>query len=104
MPSELRIEMSMAGSSTLVDLSGYLDHTTVARLSKAIRTSLNHNTVEVVLDLGKVAWLDSVAMGQFMMYRQLLEKKDRKLVLANCKGTLLAALRLVNFHKLLEIR
>lgn len=104
MPSELRIEMSMAGGSTLVDLSGQLDHTTVARLSKAVRASFKHNTVEVVLDLGKVAWLDSVAMGQFMMYRQLLEKKGRKLVLANCKGTLLTALRLVNFHKLLEIR
>ena len=104
MPPELRVEMSTAGSSTLIELSGHLDHTNVARLSKAILMSSRHNTVEVVLDLGKVTWLDSMAMGRFMLFRQQLEKDGRKLVLTNCKGTLLAALRLVNFHKLLEIR
>jgi anti-anti-sigma factor len=104
MSAELRIEMSMTGSSTLIELSGQLDHSTVARLNKAIQASLDHNTIEVVLDFGMVTWLDSRAIGQFMVYRQRLEKNGKKLVLAHCKGTLLSALRLVNFHKIFEMR
>jgi anti-anti-sigma factor len=102
--AELTIQTRTSGASTLVELTGRLDRVTVAQLGKVIRASHDHNTAEVVLDLDKVTWLDSLAIGQFMVYRQLLEKNDRKLVLANCKGPLLAALRLVNFHKLFEIR
>ncbi len=104
MQLELMIQTRRSGISTLIELEGRLDHATVARLGKVIRASHDHNTAEVVLDLDKVTWLDSLAIGQFMVYRQQLENNHRKLVLANCKGSLLAALRLVNLHKLLEIR
>jgi anti-anti-sigma factor len=104
MQLELMIQTRTSGSSTIIELVGRLEHTTVSRLNRTIQASLNHDTPEVVLDFDKVTWLDSRAIGQFMVYQQLLKKNDKKLVLANCKGALLAALRLVNFHKIFEIR
>lgn len=104
MSHSLQIEICKTDRSTIVDLTGWLDHTTVLGLSKAVIKCSSHAAPEVVFDLGKVTWLDSTAIGRFMIYRQQLEKAGKKLVLSNCKGMLLDALRLANVHKILELR
>jgi anti-anti-sigma factor len=56
------------------------------------------------LDFADVEWLDSMAMGTLLTIRRQLEAEGKLLVLSGCKGKLLDALRLANFHKLFELR
>jgi len=102
--SALALNKFVSGNETHIVLSGRLDHTTVAKLRKAVRDSLNEPAAAVVINFAKVNWLDSMSMGVLMSCHQLLEARNRKLVLTECNGMLLKALQLVNFHRILEIR
>lgn len=104
MTQELTCQIREAGQSTLVDLAGRLDHATVSQFRKAIRSCIDHQSREVVVDCGKLDYLDSLAMGGLLACRDLLTKEGKTLVLANCRGLLLDALRLGNFHKIFEMR
>lgn len=91
-------------SRTRIVLSGRLDLVSADRLGKELRGCIRHAAREVVLEMGDLTYLDSMAMGALLSSRTLLENASKKLVLAGPKGMVLEALRIANFHKLFEIR
>lgn len=104
MNDNLMITVQEGTTSTRITASGRLDSASVEKLRKAVRGSFHHTASEVVLEMGDLTYLDSMAMGAILSCRMLLEKEGKKLVLAGPKGMVLDALRIANFHKLFEIR
>jgi len=100
----LTIEVREEGRTTRLVLSGRLDHASSENLRKAIRGVLRSPSKEVLLDVGGLSYLDSLAMGAMLSSRTLLEGAGKKTVLANARGMVLDALRIANFHKLFELR
>ena len=104
MSDNLLITVEEGTSSTRITVSGRLDSASAEKLLKAVRGSLRHKAREVVLEMGDLTYLDSMAMGALLSCRMLLEGEGKKLVLAGPKGLVLSALRIGNFQKLFEIR
>jgi anti-anti-sigma factor len=105
MSNDFDIVAKELGASTIVALSGRIDYTGAPRLHREVlRNSKSPGSTEVVLDFGKVTWLDSMAMGTLLTIRQHLERDGKKLVFANCHGSLLDGFKLLKFNKIFEIR
>lgn len=103
MISELHINMREGGATTVYSLSGRLDYSTAVKLRKVIRECLKKPASEVVIDFGQLEYLDSMAMGALLVIREQLQSEGKTLVLSNCKGFILEALHLANFHKLFQM-
>ena len=105
MNSDFQIEAKELGTSTFLKLSGRIDYTGAPKLHREVLlNSKSPDSTEVVLDFGKVDWLDSMAMGTLLTIRQHLERDGKKLVFSNCHGSLLDGFKLLKFHKIFEIR
>lgn len=104
MSDNLTITVQEGTNSTRINLSGRLDLVSAEKLRKAARGCVRHTSREVVLEMGDLTYLDSMAMGAILSCRTLLENEGKKLVLAGPQGMILDALRIANFHKLFEIR
>lgn len=105
MNNDFQVEAKEVGTSTLLKLSGRIDYTGAPRFHREVLlNSKRPESIEVVLDFGKVAWMDSMAMGILLTIRQHLENDGKKLVFSNCRGALLDGFKLLKFHKIFEIR
>lgn len=58
---------------------------------------------EILVDLGKVAYLDSSALGMLLMLRDKARAHNRPVALANCTGSVKQVLDIANFGKLFAI-
>jgi anti-anti-sigma factor len=104
MSDNLTITVQEGTTSSRITLSGRLDLISTEKLRKAVRGTMRHSAREVVLEMGGLTYLDSMAMGAILSCRTLLENEGKKLVLAGPKGMVLDALHIGNFQKLFEIR
>ncbi len=93
-----------AGAGTVVRLSGRFDHLTASHFGKAMRECLQKGVGEVLVDCAGLTYIDSMAMGTLLVYREKLANAGGKLVLANCHGPVRAAMDLANFQRIFEIR
>lgn len=104
MSDNLTIMVQEGAASTRITLAGRLDLISAEKLRKAVRGTARQTAREVVLEMGDLTYLDSMAMGAILSCRTQLENEGKKLVLAGPKGMVLDALHIGNFHKLFEIR
>jgi len=105
MNNDFQVEATEIGTSTFLKLSGRIDYTGAPKFHREVLlNSKRPESIEVVLDFGKVDWLDSMAMGTLLTIRQHLERDGKKLVFSNCRGALLDGFKLLKFHKIFEIR
>ncbi len=104
MNDNLTITVQEGATSSRITVAGRLDLVSAEKLRKATRGCLRHTAREVVLEMGDLTYLDSMAMGAILACRTLLESEGKQLVLAGPKGMILDALRIANFHKLFEVR
>lgn len=65
---------------------GDIDAFTVPDLRSALEGALNRGCASIVLDLARVSYLDSSALGLIVWLNRILEPKDGKLVLAGATG------------------
>lgn len=59
---------------------------------------------DVILDLARVTYMDSAALGMLLLLRERADAKGVKVVLHQPSPTVLNILRVVQFGKLFEIR
>lgn len=65
---------------------GDIDAFTVPDLRASLEGALNRGCTSIVLDLGRVSYLDSSALGLIVWLNRILEPKEGKLVLASATG------------------
>jgi len=100
----LNVDVRHDAEASRLTLSGRFDHGTASVFGKALRPCLSKQGVEVVIDFADVAYIDSMALGSLLVYRERLASNGNKLVLANCTGPVRDAMHLANFQKIFEIR
>ncbi|MCU1498892.1 MAG: anti-sigma factor antagonist [Acidimicrobiales bacterium] len=69
------------GPSATISLTGELDPATAPELEEAIEAVLAEGTTRLVLDLGRLTFLDSSGLRVFVTARQALGERDGELVL-----------------------
>lgn len=104
MSGHLSLTLQEASSATRILLSGRLDYQNNEKLRKAVRGCLLKEPSEVVLDMTNLTYLDSLAMGAILSLNTQLQQQGKHMVLDGAQGMVRDALRMANFHKLLELR
>lgn len=104
MKQELRVDVRHDGDASTLALSGHFDYGTAGVFGKAMRECLSRPEREVVVDCGALDYIDSMAMGTLLVYREKLANLGRTLVLANCRGAVRDAMNLANFQKIFQLR
>ncbi|MFY9268686.1 MAG: STAS domain-containing protein [Candidatus Manganitrophaceae bacterium] len=62
------------------------------------------NVKEVEVDLGNVDYMDSSALGMLLSLKDKADVSGKKIILANCRGTVLQILKVANFETLFSMR
>lgn len=70
-------EVSRCGSETVVSLSGELDVATSAELSEALIQLIDGGSTDLVIDLERLAFIDSTGLSAILKAKKKLEGKGR---------------------------
>jgi anti-sigma B factor antagonist len=78
-PADLRLDRS--NQRTVVRLSGEIDLSNAAIIKRSIAEAISNQVIELVVDLGQVAYLDSAGIAMlFDLSRRLAEHEQRFIV------------------------
>jgi anti-sigma B factor antagonist len=99
----LSIEVSAAGEVCVVALTGEIDAASVGGLLGRVDDLAASGSVEHVLDLGGVTFLDSSGLGALVALRRRLEADRGALVLACDNEVVLRLLRLTSLDTVLPV-
>lgn len=100
----MNIEMTQSGQRMTLSLEGRFDFDTHRAFRTAMKEVVANPAVrEVKIDLGKVSFMDSSALGMLLLSREHCLAADKTVSLANPMGTVRDVLRICNFEKLFLI-
>lgn len=99
-----QIKVHNNGDATTISICGRLDFNTHREFRLASEEALKNGGGEILMDMDKVDYLDSSALGMLLLLRDKANNANRKLALLNCKGITQQILEVANFHKLFTIR
>lgn len=72
--------------------------------SAALSDALRPTAAEIVVNLAKVSYIDSAALGMLLIARSRAQELGKRVALSGAAGHVLQVLRVANFEKLFEIR
>ena len=85
-------------------LSGRFDFSTFRSFRELYEPILGDASVNTItLNFAAVEYLDSAALGMLLMLREKAEKAGKKVLLAECQGSVRQLLDVANFGRLFEI-
>lgn len=88
----------------VIRLNGRFDFSAHREFRSAVDEVLRGKSVnQIEVDLGKVAYLDSSALGMLLMLRDKARGSNCAVALANCGGSVRQVLEIANFSKLFPI-
>jgi HptB-dependent secretion and biofilm anti anti-sigma factor len=92
------------GNQTRLNLEGRFDFHSHRDFRTAYENVLAKSEIrEIVVDFGRVDYLDSSALGMLLLLREKAEAAGKKVSLANLSGTVKQVLEIANFGKLFTI-
>ena len=89
------------GKPSVLRLSGRFDFSCHQAFQSAYRSLAPRG--ELVVDLGKVTYLDSAALGMLLLLRDYWSPAAHQIALASASGQALDVLRIANFGKLFRM-
>lgn len=89
--------------NAVVLISGRFDFSTHEEVRRCFDNALKESTKDIHLDLGKVDYLDSSALGLLLVLRDKAKHANRQIVLINVQGLVKQVLDIANFKKLFNI-
>jgi len=96
--------VSTNNSQAVIRLEGRFDFNAHREFREAVEKAMQPDGVkEIQVDLSKVAYLDSSALGMLLMLRDKALGKGRSVQLTNCKGSVRQVLEIANFGKLFSV-
>ncbi|MDD5298016.1 MAG: STAS domain-containing protein [Rhodocyclaceae bacterium] len=100
----METNVSTTDSRAVIRLDGRFDFNAHREFREAVeKAMLPEGVKEIQVDLAKVAYLDSSALGMLLMLRDKAQGKSRSVQLTNCKGSVRQVLEIANFGKLFAI-
>ncbi|MDD3354048.1 STAS domain-containing protein [Zoogloea sp.] len=100
----METNVSTQQSQVRIQLSGRFDFNSHREFREAVDRALGTpDTTEVAVDLGKVAYLDSSALGMLLMLRDKAKGVGKAVSLVNATGSVRQVLDIANFGKLFPI-
>lgn len=85
---------------TRLELAGWLDSVTVTRFRAAMHTLMQRDCQDIVIDCGRLDYIDSLSLGGMLYWREKLKECGKTLTFVNCRGDVLNAFKLAGFYKL----
>ncbi len=90
------------GASVTIAISGRFDFGQQADFRRAYETEATPDKT-VVIDLGKVDYVDSSALGMMLVLREHMNNDGSKIRIINCRPEIRSILTISNFEKLFTV-
>lgn len=88
----------------IIQLAGRFDFNAHRDFRQASDTALEHGNVhQIRIDLGRVEYLDSSALGMLLMLRDRAKAGEKQVALVNCVRNVRQVLDIASFGKLFAI-
>jgi HptB-dependent secretion and biofilm anti anti-sigma factor len=101
----MNINTSIQKHVAILRLSGRFEFSTHREFRDASKAALQNSAVkEIQIDLGKVEYLDSSALGMLLLCRENALEVGKSIILDHPTGAVRQVLDIANFHKLFTIR
>jgi anti-sigma B factor antagonist len=102
--SYLKVFVRRRGRSTVVEIDGELDLASSPQLKQALEQAWRNGSDEVVLDLGKLRFMDVAGLRVLLRATQCAEERGTDLVMTNIRRPIRRVLTLTGMNGLLPIR
>lgn len=73
------------------------------RIQEKVRELVGKKTVNIVLDLTKVNWIDSTGLGELIASLSSVKKNEGNLVLASVQDPVHSLLEMTNLNQIFEV-
>ncbi len=101
----MQVQVNINGDKATLSMNGRFDFNSHREFRAASEEALKAPGIaEIAIDMEKVEYLDSSALGMLLLMREKANVANRKLVLSNCKGIVQQVLEVANFSKLFTIQ
>jgi anti-anti-sigma factor len=85
-------------------LSGRFDANSTREFKTLYEPLLQDRQVHIIeVNLGAIEYIDSSALGMLLLLRDRALRAAKKVVLSNCRGTILDVLEVANFNAIFEL-
>ncbi|MFA6313414.1 MAG: STAS domain-containing protein [Sterolibacterium sp.] len=100
----MQVSVTRTEQGVTIGLEGRFDFGTHRDFRAAVEKALQEMHGNLLLvDLGKVDYLDSSALGMLLMLRDKVNAANKVVSLVNCRGNVRQVLDIANFGKLFAI-
>jgi len=104
MENKMDIKQSKQGNHGIVSLGGRFDFNAHREFKDAYTVLLSDGAIQSLeVNLSKVDYLDSSALGMLLMLRERAEAANKKISLSSPNPTVIKILDIANFSKLFTI-
>lgn len=101
----MQITVDTVGNTTTIHLDGRFNFDSHREFRGAYDPQLGNSAVSnLEIDLSKVEYLDSSALGMLLMLRERAQASNKKLVLRKPSASVAQILDIANFSRLFEIK
>ena len=104
MQTDLIVSVQGRGPSIVLEVDGELDLASAPQLKRALEQAWRNAPEEIVIDLGKLRFMDMSGLRVLLSARQRAERRGTELVLTNVGDSIRRVLTLAGVNGLLPIR
>ncbi|WP_424193819.1 STAS domain-containing protein [Ampullimonas aquatilis] len=100
----IRVLSGLEGGKGHLSLDGRFDYGGHKEFRSAYEELLSQSACkEIVIDMQKVEYVDSAALGMLLLLRDRAKSAGKSIVIAGCHGVALQVLEVANFNKLFDM-
>ena len=99
----MNIQTTSSDAQSVMRLNGRFDFNAHKVFRETYQQLLASNVRVIVLDLNKVDYLDSSALGMLLQFKEKADMQHTTIKLKNCSQLAKDVLAIANFNKLFEI-
>ncbi|HLA36290.1 MAG TPA: STAS domain-containing protein [Rhodocyclaceae bacterium] len=99
----MQATVTMTEGRAVIHLQGRFDFNAHREFREAVDNATTNTTGEIAVDLARVEYLDSSALGMLLMLRDKAKGLGREVALVGCRGAVKQVIDIANFGKLFRI-
>jgi anti-sigma B factor antagonist len=103
-PIDIKVETRAVGEWTVLDVEGEVDVFTAPKLREAIIGALDDGKDRLIVNLEKVAFMDSTGLGVLVGGLKRVKEKNGELAIAGAQGTVLRVLNVTGLNAVFSMR